>query len=123
MVRTSSLPDAGNGLFADRDFKKGDYVTEYDGPRLTRIEALELKALHQHSHIRSVAAGYEYIDKPDSPLPGIGAGVWINDGTALKLNNVKFKHVGLNQLYMVATKDIRRGSEIFCNYGNTYDCL
>ena len=40
-VRESLIPDAGNGLFAKRDFSSGDIVCEYTGKVLNLMKALK----------------------------------------------------------------------------------
>lgn len=39
-IRDSLVPGAGLGLFATRDFEKGELITKYEGPVITREDAL-----------------------------------------------------------------------------------
>ena len=42
-MKTSRIPDAGNGLFANRDFSANEVVARYEGPILSTKEAMKLE--------------------------------------------------------------------------------
>ena len=51
IVHPSSIPNAGLGLFAYRDFEKNEPITLYDGKIIDRKEASKLKAGGKATHI------------------------------------------------------------------------
>jgi len=52
--KISGIPNAGNGVHATQDFKKGDIVGEYGGEVITAKEARRRRDIGDDSHIRSV---------------------------------------------------------------------
>lgn len=124
-ILPSLMPNAGNGLFADRDFKKNELITEYDGPRIDKASADKLREKHMHTHIRVVNSQYEYIDGYKDVLVGKGGGSFANDATIQKQNNSiyfsKFDELrGRGRVFLKATKDIKKGEEIYVSYGKDY---
>ena len=82
-MRKSTIPDAGNGLFATRDFAKGELVTEYAGRSMRdQFVAAECKV---QTHIAHVSASRQrqlgldpYIYGDHNPIPGRGGGSFAN---------------------------------------------
>ena len=148
IVKDSLIQGAGRGVFANCDFKKGDYVCFYDG------EDILNKPLNYEEHEYAIS---------DSSIPGItrigfknpkipdGVGQLINDRVIFKLSD-KFKDSGhlfhlsderidkaislyqdlskkyANVDFIKMTKDykfhairnIKEGEELYFNYGIGY---
>lgn len=132
-VKKSTIPEAGNGLFADRIFFKGNIITEFDGEIIDREEARKREIECQASHI----IGLDYDTKLDGkfePKYGKGGGSFANDPMDSQSVNTKkvtidkvlikgcqrSGHKTLTRKFLVATKLIKSGDEIFVNYGSDY---
>lgn len=119
-VRTSTLPDAGNGLFATIGFSSSDVVTEYAGKTLGRREAHSAPVV---SHM--AAHGGTYIDGLRAPVRGAGGGSFANDPFTDKRARAKVRLyqpsegplVGRLFLKVKPGEHIRPGEEIFLSYG------
>jgi hypothetical protein len=61
-VKKSNIPNAGNGLFADRAFSKGELITEFRGNLIDKKRADELRDSGKSQYIRALEIGYAYID-------------------------------------------------------------
>ena len=155
---TITTPDGssiGNGLFADRSFKKNELITEYDGKR----EVIEKATVSSERGKRGGLAGdthkYSLRDGLGTVITGIqgdpkqfvgrGAASYANDPRwgqhksrstrgiynakleTLMPNQNKYKQITNWQSPMLhsrgalkATRDIRKGEEIFVNYGTDF---
>lgn len=125
-VKTSTIPNAGLGLFADRDFAKNEIITEYCGERIDRQEAERRRELKQQSHIISVIAMHEYIDGKHVRLTEkIGVASFVNDSrdpaTTNAVRVVKFNpDTASHHVVYKANRHIRAGEEIFRDYERGY---
>lgn len=120
IVKTSTLPKAGKGLFVKRDIKKGERIVEYLGEVITEKELDE--------RAENDIYGYAfYINKNrciDAYYTPNEYARYANDARGL----VKIKGVTNNACYEVwknrgwikAEKNIKAGSEIFVSYGAEY---
>lgn len=89
-VRTSTLPDAGLGLFARRAFAAGEPITRYDGfiiPYEQARKASRAERSHHHELLpmrftldgsRDADTGLPIVD-PSSELVGRGMGAWAKE--------------------------------------------
>ena len=116
----SGIPSAGYGLFAARDFERGEYITYYDGERITRKVALERRQCGRDSHIRSVAPMHECIDgfTGETILYGRGCASLVNDNT--DNNCALINSTWTPDVLLRATRDISQGEELFASYGKAY---
>lgn len=147
-VKTSTLPDAGNGLFALVDFKKGDPITEYTGYILSFEEVKESVKLNPflRSHMRDLFSMRWVIDGACNELlgdrildinkerKGKGVAAFANDpyNERKQRVNAVFDMVDSKEMdlsdphwsdrivFLRASKDIPKGSEIFVSYGPRY---
>ena len=125
LVKPSTIPGANNGLFVDRDFKRGDWITYYDGDvKSVGIQDRELLSRGSHddwSHVIGIDQ-YTVIQCHKEPVPGSGGGGFINDGINIFLPpNVKFVADSERRMVCVrATRDIKKGEELFVSYGRNY---
>jgi len=124
-VRKSTIPNAGNGLFALKDFKKDDKIDQYTGRVISSDEADEL-ANNAKPHDPSI----EYFIALDN---GKVLDVYKSDCLARIANdaegyskikgfsnNSKIMEYPGSKIFLVATKNIPAGSEIFTGYGKHY---
>lgn len=101
-------PGRGRGLFALRNFKRGEYLLDYDGPRTTRPPADTEYALQ----VTDIFGIPSYIDGRDR-IAG-----YINH--AFKPNLLKRHNHAPPTLKFYAREDIQRGDELFWDYGPDY---
>ena len=133
VVKPSTIPEGGNGLYADRDFAKGEWVTFYDGD-VREVGKQEKQSLSTGSHsdwchVVSVDQ-FTVIHTPTEPSTGDGGGGFINDGVNIfSPSNVRSVRDSERKMVLVkATRDIKKGEELFISYGNHFwnrfkDCL
>lgn len=122
----SAIPGAGVGLRAMRTFLAGDDVTYFDGEEIDYAEARRRKEAGQGTHLRRLLFGTSVIDgiRGEDVLQNmtkyIGrGGASISNHEEKRLCNADFDHY-LNAVVIKATRTIRRGEEIFVNYGKDY---
>lgn len=149
LLAQSTLPGAGFGLFADRDFRNGEIITFYTGPISKYIHPSKLDPFYA-THARMVNSWYtmygNYTDdglrRLDTNnagdreyLTGKGGGPFINHNTGVagqpnstwypvRSKENRAKPMDENPfdiiIMIAATRDIDEGEEIFINYGNDY---
>ena len=121
----SSLHGAGLGLFAARDFKKGEIITTYFG-YLRREGQAPFEEQAYSIPITFKGKIYDYIGIHDLKLlqkPGVGLAQMANDALfpclTGKQNNSYFMDKGPT-IVLRAFMDIKKGHEIFVSYGLNY---
>ena len=147
IVRKSNIPGAGRGVFAKRLIRKGDVVGFYDGIIYNKQQTLFEKAKGSDktfwidaSHITRYGSGCALVGFEEVKNAG-GYCQLLNDASnnwsVRPLNkynvepidhkkymelNGKEKKVGDNPevLYFQATKRIKKGEELYFNYGKAY---
>ena len=116
-MRKSTLThlDEGNGLFATRDFAKGELVTEYAG-RSMRNQIHVTEECKVQTHITHVSAPSQgllgpdlYIQSDRTPVQGRGGGSFANQS---RKSNVELCMQD-GKAFMRAKAPITSGSEIF----------
>jgi len=117
VVKTSTLPNAGNGLFTKVDFKKGDIITEYKGRRRTWAQVED-----------DVHNGYIYHIDDDNVIDALKNintfGRYANDAAGLARvsglrNNAEYFEEN-NRVFIRATRNIATGREVLVSYGRLY---
>uniref|UniRef100_A0A0G4FTN2 SET domain-containing protein n=1 Tax=Chromera velia CCMP2878 TaxID=1169474 RepID=A0A0G4FTN2_9ALVE len=132
-IRTSNLPGAGTGLFADRDFEEGDLVSEFAGHLLGFEEAKKLRAAGKAKHIVSLKGGFCLDASSVLKFPqGLGGAHHANDGTRHPVPGKKAPGCNVKQfwktdankvtqrVFLIATRAIKKGEEIFTSYSNGF---
>jgi uncharacterized protein len=118
VVKKSKLPGAGKGLFTKKSIPKGTRIVEYKG-RITSWKEVN----HQKGE-----NGYIFYVKRDHVIDAApykkAIARFANDARGINkirgiTNNAEYKEYGL-RVFIVATKDIPAGSEIFVDYGKDY---
>jgi len=113
-VAPSTIPAAGNGLFARRKIKTGDYIGDYTGEKLP-LAAREDKSRDRDYFVETMD-GF-IIDGKDMN----NKMRWINDPRHSKhLLNAEFQQRGDGTVSVRATRIIPKDREIFICYGDMY---
>ena len=124
IVKTSQLPNSGKGLFTTTAIKKGTKVIEYLG------EIIDWKEYEKR--VEKDEDGYLFfinkktcIDAWNTPQHKAR---FANDAAGLGrvkgLNNNCVYQIEDNRCWIVTTKDVPAGSEIFVSYTKEYwDCV
>lgn len=114
-VAPSNIPNAGNGLFATKDFPSetkitnyGGYYSEVDYTAITDKSGDYVIRL-SNGGIRDALVYFEL---------GNEMGRWINGDQ--NMANVKFVEVEDNKYEIWSTRTIKAGEEIYVNYGKEY---
>lgn len=121
-VKKSQIPNSGKGLFADRDYKKGDIIVEYEGEKVSWKECQE-RNQNQKGH----GGYYLYINKNncvDAQYTLWAKGRYANDASGFirvagLRNNARYEIIK-GKPFIVATRKINAGDEIFVSYGRAY---
>eukprot|EP00299_Pterocystis_sp_00344_P015203 c7581_g1_i1.p1 GENE.c7581_g1_i1~~c7581_g1_i1.p1 ORF type:complete len:770 (+),score=205.62 c7581_g1_i1:44-2353(+) len=108
IVKSSTLNQlthrtAGNGLFAVWGFKKGDHITEYDGPVEYMPRCNHRYAAPHTSHFRRIENSDFVIHGLKVPVSGRGAASFVNDCCDFDRSRVNAR---LKTLKLTATKEI-----------------
>eukprot|EP01055_Gregarina_sp_Pseudo9_P001101 Gregarina_sp_Pseudo_9__1100@NODE_1717_length_1371_cov_29_033033_g1591_i0_p1_GENE_NODE_1717_length_1371_cov_29_033033_g1591_i0NODE_1717_length_1371_cov_29_033033_g1591_i0_p1_ORF_typecomplete_len435_score63_22SET/PF00856_28/1_4e03SET/PF00856_28/6_6e15_NODE_1717_length_1371_cov_29_033033_g1591_i0311335 len=123
-VRDSTIPSAGRGLFASRDFKKGELVTEYVGEIITRDEARRRLRRGMFHYLGTLVTGMYEIDGIKEPQEGVGAASFINHARRPHANCVwahaEDKRACFRRMFAKACRNVAAGEELFLDYGKTY---
>lgn len=124
IVKTSQLPNSGKGLFTSKAIKKGTKIIEYKG------EIIDWKEYEKR--VEKDEDGYLFfinkkhcIDAFHTPQHKAR---FANDAAGLGrvkgLTNNSVYEIEDNKCFIVATKDIAAGGEIFVSYSKEYwDCI
>ncbi len=130
-IRPSTIPNAGNGLFAMKDFHPNDVVTEYWGELIDWETARQLRLQGKDTHIKSLESQATAISAPTQAYDyeGQGGGGMANaalappyeqNATWLKTYDEKDREGRTTRLWLQATKHIPADSEIFVSYDRDY---
>ena len=121
-VKESTLPNCGKGLFTKVDIKKGSLIVEYKGEKITWAEGLKRNENHafQSPYLFYITAK-NCIDA-EYTLDALAR--YANDAkghTKVKglTNNAEYAVIK-RVPYIMATKNIKAGEEIFVSYGDDY---
>lgn len=106
----STIPGAGFGLFAGERIKKGQNISRYWG-RVVDMNESDNSSVYLLD--LEDGRGIDAIDSMDCPAR------YANDARG-EGNNAQFVHSSGVYIYMVATRDIEEGEEIFVDYGPDY---
>ncbi|SIT07679.1 hypothetical protein SAMN05421788_103339 [Filimonas lacunae] len=117
-VKISTLPNAGKGLFTKKAIIKGDKIVEYTG-KITTWKEVE--------HTEGTNPYIFYVNKNhviDASKDESSIAKYANDARGLTritglVNNTEFVEEG-TRVFLIATKDIPKGGEIFVGYGKEY---
>lgn len=114
-IKKSSIH--GNGVFAARDIKDGERIVEYLGERITKQES-NRRGLEQEKKSKKTGEGAVYIFELDDEYD-IDGNFEYNDARFINHaceTNCEAENID-GHIWIVATRDIKKGEEILYNYG------
>jgi hypothetical protein len=122
LVKISTIPNAGYGLFAGyKGYKKGDIITEYSRQDIATPLKEAIKEANKTIKLVPDYWKYAFMDEDIIYNPRVAydlLGRYANDARG-RLNNAKF-HCKNGNVFIVATRNITPFAEIFCDYGDIY---
>ncbi len=114
-VRTSTIPDAGYGLFTLVARAKGDTIAVYTGHMLSHNQKEELYG----SGKNDLAPYVVEVDRDHFLDSACSRSIGSFANASPGANNAKL-YVVNNTVELIATRDIAAGQEIFLDYGSKY---
>ena len=120
IVKKSTIPNAGKGLFTKRDVKKGERIVEYLGEVITEAE-LDRRAENDIYGYAFYISKRKCIDAYYTPE---ALARYANDARGLNRikgisNNCSYE-IWKNRGWIKAERNIKAGEEIFVSYGTEY---
>jgi hypothetical protein len=118
IYKTSTVPGAGHGVFATRHFYPGDLITIYSYSKIISSKEMpDLKGKLEYDYVLTCGDLSKCFVGLTVPELGKGLGSFINAPGSSREVNCKFKYdKTLNTPYIVATKHIWKGTELFMSY-------
>uniref|UniRef100_A0A8C5LUL7 [histone H4]-lysine(20) N-methyltransferase n=1 Tax=Leptobrachium leishanense TaxID=445787 RepID=A0A8C5LUL7_9ANUR len=112
----------GRGVFATRDFQRGEYVVEYHGDLIEITDAKKREALYaQDSSTGCYMYYFQYLNKTycvDATKESNRLGRLVNHSKTgnchTKLHNIN----NVPHLVLIASRDIKAGEELLYDYGD-----
>ncbi|HNZ42142.1 MAG TPA: SET domain-containing protein [Bacteroidales bacterium] len=121
-IKPSQIPGSGLGLWATKDFKKGDVIVKYDGDKIS------LKECERRNQNQDGYGGY-YLTLSKNRIIDAQYTLWAmgryaNDAAGLNRikglrNNAKYQLIK-REAFIVASRNIKAGEEILVSYGRSY---
>ena len=113
-VKKSNIDRKGRGLYATQDIKEGTRIIDYVGKIITKKQTEDSEKFNNSKPIYLFNLNSRYdLDGSYS----FNRARLINHSC---LNNCDYEGQGL-KLWVTAIKDIKKGEEITCDYGFSYD--
>jgi SET domain-containing protein len=120
IVKKSQLPGAGKGLFTTKPIKKGTKIIEYRGEIIQWKEYLKRVKEEKDGYLFFIRRN-KCIDAYNTPQYKAR---YANDANGIirvkGLNNNAQYEIHNDRCYIVATRDIEAGEEIFVDYTKEY---
>ena len=113
-IKKSNIDKNGRGLYATKDIKEGTKIINYVGKIITKKKSEESNKFDNSKPIYLFDLNSKYDLDGDVPF---NTARLINHSCQ---NNCEYEGKGL-KLWVVAIKDIKKGEEITCDYGFSYD--
>ena len=113
-IKKSNIDKNGRGLYATKDIKEGTKIINYVGKIITKKKSEENNKFDNSKPIYLFDLNSKYDLDGDVPF---NTARLINHSCQ---NNCEYEGKGL-KLWVVAIKDIKKGEEITCDYGFSYD--
>ncbi len=121
-IKESSLLNAGQGLWAERDFKRGDIICKYEGEKVTWKECCRRNDAYEN-----ICAYFFYITERnciDAQYNMDSFARYANDAAGISrikgIKNNSYYKIIRKEPYIVASRNIKAGEEIFVAYGRAY---
>lgn len=123
-IRPSVVPGAGQGLFATRNFKAGDWIAVYFGEELSFTEVQKLSTSVGTDYVLGGFPSLKSVDAKDSTAVAryINHNVTEDTDSRPAQPNCKFAHKSGKTMHAiaVAVRKIEAGEEIYVDYGSGY---
>lgn len=113
-VKPSKVKGAGYGLFAEKDFKKGQKIVEYTGEILTQDEYDE-RYLKDDMGSYGISLTEELVVDAARTDSGVARYACDFHGSG-GMNNADYEDNG-DTIWIVAVRKIKAGEEIYTDYG------
>lgn len=118
-IETSQLDNAGRGLFTSITIYKDDIISVFKGEILTESQAEARVESNQDQYFINMIDG-TIMDSINTEC----FAKFANDASGFQQkkfrNNAEIGLDNENNVCLIATKNIKSGAEIFCNYGKRY---
>jgi SET domain-containing protein len=121
IIKRSTLPGAGKGLFTNKPIKKGKRIVEYRGEM---IDGSEYKKRFRENkfHYTFLINRNKYVDAFTTPQYKAR---YANDAKGFARlrgvkNNCIYELDENERIFILAVRDIKKGGEIFVDYSQTY---
>jgi uncharacterized protein len=118
-IKTSQIPNAGNGLFTAIAIYKDEIITLFKGEILTNEEADKRIQLNADRYFINMLDGTT-MDSMHTKCFAKYANDSAGISTSNFKNNSKITLDDNDNVCIIATKNINSGEEIFCAYGKKY---
>lgn len=120
IIKKSQIPGAGKGLFTTKDIKKGSKIIEYRGEIIDWKEYCKRTKEDKDGYMAYVNRK-KCIDAYNTPQYKAR---YANDAEGIirkkgLKNNAEYQIID-DRVYIVATRDIKAGEEIFVSYSKSY---
>lgn len=109
-IQPSTILKAGKGLFADRDYKKNEFITYYSGS-VTNIPIEGDRVLQ--------ISKKSWIDASGPCVDALAPGDFLNHKLPANARFSISSHP-MNLVKIIATQNVKKGSEFFIDYGPEY---
>ena len=119
-LRPSSIPKSGLGLFTDSEIKKGEDVVEYQGITRTWKECEVLNEEGKGGYFFFFNNRYCLDAYPTTTEMGRYANDACGHSRVAGIRNNSEYVIRNKKVYIVATRNIKAGMEIFVSYGKDY---
>jgi hypothetical protein len=118
-IKQSNIKDAGKGLFATRDFKKGEKIADYTGDLVLVKDGNDNEPSGNLSHY---ILELTQVIGIDAARTNTAAGRMVNDARRTEYNNnVRFSCNQINKTAkLIALRNIKKGEEFYVSYGKNY---
>ncbi len=114
IIKKSSIPNAGQGVYTEKFIPKNTAVCEYKGKI---IDETDITNISNSDYLLSLDNG-KFIDASDIDS---GIGRYMNDSKICKTNNCMYaKCTERMAAYIITTRDIYPYEELFVSYGAPY---
>jgi SET domain-containing protein len=121
-IKESQIPSSGMGLWAAKEFKRGEAIVKYDGEKITWKECNRRNMAQ-----KGYGCYYLFINKRkcvDAQYSTWAQGRYANDAAGLYriegLRNNSRYEIRKGEAYIIASRNIKAGEEIFVSYGRAY---
>ena len=118
-VKKSTIPNAGFGLYAERDYKKGETIAKYTGKQVSTNDPKYKDSQYKFQYSKSTSL----VSNSTQDAVGRYANTCRKEqkrGKICKGNNAGFKahkRNGRLRVRIAASRPIKKGQEIFVAYG------